>query len=140
MYCGAPGSDSDMGTSSNLPIANLHPLVAKFITFGPADRIYIDAGSYTATNPVVLGPAQSGTPSDPIVIEGSTNRLAGGTVFRASGSARPMGFEFQSGASNLVLRDIIVTNRQTGILMGTVSTCCCTRWRSAASWKAGHSI
>ncbi len=121
MYCGAPGSDSNVGTSSNLPMANLHALVAKFITFGPGDRIYIDTGSYTATNPVVLGPAQSGTPSDPIVIEGSTNRLAGGTVFGASGSARPMGFEFQSGASNLVLRDIIVTNRQTGILMGTVS-------------------
>ncbi|HPJ57992.1 MAG TPA: right-handed parallel beta-helix repeat-containing protein, partial [Kiritimatiellia bacterium] len=121
MYCGAPGSDSNVGTSSNLPMANLHALVAKFITFGPGDRIYIDTGSYTATNPVVLGPAQSGTPSDPIVIEGSTNRLAGGTVFGASGTARPMGFEFQSGASNLVLRDIIVTNRQTGILMGTVS-------------------
>jgi hypothetical protein len=121
VYCGAPGSDENVGTSSNLPMANLHALVAKFITFGPGDRIFIDTGSYTATNPVVMGPAQSGTPSEPIVIEGSTNRLAGGTVFGASGTARPMGFEFQSGASNLVLRDIIVTNRQTGISMGTVS-------------------
>ncbi len=117
VYCTASGNDANAGTSSGSPMRNLHALLDKVVTLGPGDRIYIDTGVYTATNTVKLTAAFSGSPTSTVVIAGSTNRLAGGSLLRSADLARPLGFDFQTGASNIVLRDIAISNVVRGVAM-----------------------
>ncbi|NCA81758.1 MAG: hypothetical protein EOM72_03315 [Opitutae bacterium] len=113
VYCTAAGDDLNPGLSRGAPMANLHAVLAKYPRMNPGDRIYVDTGVYTATNPVNLTASYSGTPAEPILIAGSTNRAAGGTVF----SGGVLKFDFRTGASNIVLRDITLTNVARGVAM-----------------------
>lgn len=114
VYCTAAGDDANTGTVRGAPMRNLHALLEKYGGMGPGDRIYVDTGIYTATNAVKLTPAFSGTTNHLVTIVGSTNRQAGGSVFR-SGTARPLGFDFSQGASNIVVRDIVLANVVRGV-------------------------
>ncbi|MGD9780547.1 MAG: right-handed parallel beta-helix repeat-containing protein [Kiritimatiellia bacterium] len=116
VYCTAAGDDDNEGASPGGPMRNLHALLAKVGSLGPGDRIYIDTGVYVATNTVRLTSAFSGAATNLVVIAGSTNRLAGGSLFR-SGSSRPLAFDFQTGASNIVLRDVAMSNVVRGVAM-----------------------
>lgn len=116
VYCTASGNDANAGTSSGTPMRNLHALLDKVVTLGPGDRIYVDTGVYTATNTVKLTAAFSGSPTSTVVIAGSTNRLAGGSLFTSTG-LRPLGFDFQANASNIVLRNVAMSNVVRGVAM-----------------------
>lgn len=109
VYCSALGSDANSGSSAGAPMRNLHALLNKLGQLGPGDRIYVDTGVYAATNAVRITAPFSGSATNPVVIAGSTNRLAGGSLFQSSGAQpRPLGFDVQPGVSNLVLRDLAV--------------------------------
>ena len=119
VYCTASGSDANSGASPEDPMRNLYALVEKLGQLGPGDRIYVDTGVYTATNTVKLTAAFSGTPTNLVVIAGSPNRLAGGSLFRSAGLPRPLGFDFQANASNIVLRDVAISNVVRGVALTT---------------------
>ena len=121
VYCTAPGNDANSGMSASKPKANLHQLLKDYGGLGPGDRVYVDTGVYTATNPIALTAFFSGTTGAPVRIIGSTNRLAGGSVFKSEGQARPLGFDFQANASNIVLRDVIVSNAVRGVAINNAS-------------------
>ncbi len=115
VYCTAVGNDGNLGVSAGSPKANLHAVIEAY-KLGPGDRVYVDTGAYVATNVVTLTSQDSGMATNPVVIIGSTNRAAGGSVFGLAGnSLRPLGFIFQTGASNIVLRDIALTNMLRGV-------------------------
>jgi hypothetical protein len=115
VYSTATGSDTNLGVSAGSPMASLAALVDRY-QLGPGDRVYVDTGSYTFTNAVLFTSLDSGTPGEPIRIIGSTNRVAGGSTFGSSGpSPTPLGFDFRSGASNLVVQDIVFTNHLRGV-------------------------
>ena len=80
----------------------------------------MDTGVYTATNAITLTAAFSGPATNPVVIAGSPNRAAGGSVFRSTGNPRPMGFDFRAGASNLIVRDIVLSNVVRGVTLSNV--------------------
>ncbi len=118
VYCSALGDDVNAGSGPGAPMRNLHALLAKLGQLGPGDRIYVDTGVYTATNVIRLTAAFSGTATNPVVIVGSTNRLAGGSLFRSvEAQARPLGFDFPTGASNLVLRNVSLDNVLRGVAL-----------------------
>ncbi len=113
VYCSAIGNDANLGTSAGAPMANLHALLDKYGQFSPGDRIYIDTGVYASTNTIVLAQSRSGVATNPVTFFGSTNRLAGGSVF----SGGTLKFDFRSGVSNIVLRDVVVSGVARGVAM-----------------------
>lgn len=122
MYCSAIGNDANAGSSAGTPMRNLHALINKLGQLGPGDRIYVDTGVYTATNVVRITAPFSGAATNPVVIAGSTNRLAGGSLFQSSGpQPRPLGFDFQPGVSNFVLRDVAVGYVARGVALTNVA-------------------
>jgi hypothetical protein len=117
VYCSALGSDDNAGSSADSPMRSLHALLAKLEQLGPGDRIYVDTGVYPATNAVVLTTAFSGSPTNPVVIAGSTNLAEGGSLFRGTLTPLSLGFDFRSSASNVVLRDVALSNVVRGVAL-----------------------
>ncbi len=122
VYCSAIGNDANAGSSAGAPMRNLHALLDKLGQLGPGDRIYVDTGTYAATNVVKLTAPFSGAATNPVVIAGSTNRVAGGSLFQSSGAQpRPLGIDIQPGVSNLVLRDVAVAYVARGVALTNVA-------------------
>ncbi len=120
VYCTAAGSDTNLGITAGTPMTSLH-MVINSNQLGPGDRIYVDTGAYTGTNVVVFTVQDSGSATNPIVIQGSTNRMAGGSLFGRRSGTMDLGFVFQAGVSNVVLRDIVLTNVTRGVAMTNVT-------------------
>jgi Right handed beta helix region/Periplasmic copper-binding protein (NosD) len=117
VYCTAIGDDDNLGVSAGSPVESLAALVVRY-QLGPGDRVYVDTGSYYyPVTPVVLTSQDSGGPGDPLVILGSTNHLAGGTVYGRRNSVTALGFNIGAAASNIILRDIIMTNMTRGVVI-----------------------
>ncbi len=114
VYCTKIGSDDNLGVSVSSPMANLANLLTTY-QLGAGDRVYVDTGTYPATNTVVLTTQDSATEASPILILGSTNTVGGGSVFGRRSIPLNVGFLFQAGASNIIMRDMILTNMVRGI-------------------------
>lgn len=115
VYCLGAGHDGNLGVTPEAPMATLQKVISTY-QLGPGDRIYVDTGSYLVTNAVTLTSLDSGSSSNWIEIVGSTNRQAGGTVFgQRFGQPASLGVDFRAGASNIVLRDIVLTNVVRGV-------------------------
>lgn len=115
VYCSAVGNDANLGVSAGSPMQSLAALVDRY-QLGPGDQVYVDTGSYYfPDSPVVLTSADSGASTNWVTIVGSTNRLAGGTIFGRTAAPINLGFDFRSGASNILLRDIVVSNAVRGV-------------------------
>ena len=114
VYCTEIGNDSNSGMSKAAPMATLSALLAKY-ALGPGDRVYVDTGNYDVQTAIVFTAGDSGTDTNEVQIIGSTNRTANGSQFGNRGAVRPVAFQFQAGASNIVLRNLIVTNTTTGV-------------------------
>lgn len=115
VYCTTVGSDGNLGISPGTPMATLTNVIGSY-KLGPGDLVYVDTGNYPGTNVIVLTSQDSGTTTNPVVILGSTNRLAGGSVIgRTATVPAAVGIVFQSGSSNIVLRDLVLTNMNRGV-------------------------
>jgi hypothetical protein len=114
VYCTAVGDDNNSGMSKGAPMRTLSALLAKY-ALGPGDRVYVDTGSYDVSSAIVFTAGDSGTDTNAVQIIGSTNRAANGSLFGNRGAVRNMAFQFQAGASNIALRNLIVTNTTTGV-------------------------
>lgn len=113
VYCTAPGNDENIGVGPGAPMASLGALLNRY-DLEPGAIIYVDTGRYfhPGTLPVLTS-QDSGLPAEPVLIQGSTNRMAGGSVFGGS-SVLGLGVGFNQ-ASNIVLRDIQVSNVVRGV-------------------------
>ncbi|HOU22120.1 MAG TPA: hypothetical protein PKX16_07850, partial [Kiritimatiellia bacterium] len=78
---GFTGLDSNDGLTPTTPKRTLNNLISS-VTLGAGDVVYIDTGTYA---PSTIPAAVKGVAGDPIVFQGSTNLVAGGTVFSGSG-------------------------------------------------------
>ena len=114
VYCTAVGDNGNSGMSKGAPMASLSALLAKYV-LGPGDRVYVDTGSYDVFSPITFTGGDSGTSTNAVQIIGSTNRAANGAVFGVGGMVRNLAFQFSPGASNIVLRNLVVTNCNVGV-------------------------
>ena len=117
IYCSGPGSDFNLGTSSNGPKATLKALLNAH-DIEPGDVIYMDTGLYNVFEEQAIGTFDEGDTNASVVIQGSTNVVGGGTVI----DRQRTGVGLSITASYLELRDLSVTNGGIGIqLTGGVS-------------------
>ena len=127
VYCSAIGDNNNLGVGPGAPMASLAALVNRY-TLVPGDRVYVDTGVYTETDAVRFTSDNSGSETNRIEIIGSTNRLVGGTVIRGRGMTVQQrlnpGFEFRAGASNIVLRNMILTNTTVGVVVSNSAHIC----------------
>ncbi len=122
VYCTAVGNDGNLGVTPGAPMETLGQLLVKY-KLGPGDRVYVDTGSFTNSAATAFTSQDSGLATNPVVILGSTNRVAGGSVFGRPTYPLPttLGFVFQAGASNITLRNIVLTNMVRGVAVSNAS-------------------
>jgi len=110
IYCSGPGNDFNLGTSSNGPKATLKALLNAH-EVQPGDIIYMDTGLYYYNEDQSIGVSDQGDTNSPVIIQGSTNVVAGGTVI----DRQRTGVGLNITASYLEIRDISVTNAGVGV-------------------------
>lgn len=82
VYCSVAGNDTNTGESSSSPMLTLTNLLfAK--TLLPGDTVYVDTGIYSNYT-VVVDSSDAGSGGSYVTFVGSTNYVAGGTIFRRS--------------------------------------------------------
>lgn len=114
IYTTSIGSDFNDGFIPSTPKATLQGLL-NAIDLEPGDIVYVDTGTYLLSDTTVFGDLDAGTPEQPVVIQGSTNAAAGGTVFdRQTGAGVALEFRETVG---MELRDVTVKNANQGVLL-----------------------
>ena len=78
-YCSSVGAVTNHGLARGQPLPGLQ---AVFDTYhvGPNDLVYVDTGTYRLTNAITPSVSDQGVAGWPVVIRGSTNMAAGGTI------------------------------------------------------------
>lgn len=116
VYCNAPGSDTNTGTSAGSPKYSLKSLVDAH-EIQPGDIIYYDTGLYHYSVDQAVSSLDTGVSNLPVTIQGSTNWAAGGTVIeRRTGT---YGLDL-SGAAYYRIENLTITNAQAGVrIQGT---------------------
>lgn len=114
VYCTAIGSDFNDGFIPSTPKATLQALL-NAIDLEPGDIVYVDTGVYLLSDTTVARDLDAGTPQAPVVIQGSTNLVAGGTVFnRQTGAGTAIEFRETAGVE---LRDVRIINAGDAVLL-----------------------
>jgi hypothetical protein len=82
LYTDAAGAAENTGASADSPLDSIQSVLNRYVVEAD-DVIYVDTGVYPDTA-VELGFFETGTDGAPIVIQGSTNESAGGSVLQGS--------------------------------------------------------
>lgn len=114
VYCTALGSDFNDGFLPSTPKATLQALL-NAIDLEPGDIVYVDTGVYLLSDATVARDLDAGTAEVPVVIQGSTNLVAGGTVFNRQTGAG-VAIEFRETAG-MELRDVRIINAGDAVLL-----------------------
>lgn len=118
VYTTAVGLPGNSGSTPSSPKDSLTGLLSSLQAAGrtllPGDKIYIDTGTYTLTNTISVSAIHSGQAGVPVLIIGSTNEVAGGTVFnRNSTSSDGMVLS----ANYWQINDLSIRNARTGLII-----------------------
>ncbi|NCD32881.1 MAG: choice-of-anchor D domain-containing protein [Spartobacteria bacterium] len=116
VYCSAPGDALLSGAFADEPKDQVADIIAAY-DIQSGDTIYVDTGTYALSNSIVLDRFVQGISGSPIVVQGSTNWTAGGSVLDAQGGTALTLDE----SSYIHLQSLIVTNASTGIVLSDVS-------------------
>ncbi|HMO98566.1 MAG TPA: right-handed parallel beta-helix repeat-containing protein [Kiritimatiellia bacterium] len=114
VFCTAPGNDDNNGFLPSSPKATLQSLLDA-VDLEPGDVVYVDTGVYAQNAAINIGEFDSGVATNPVVIRGSTNVVAGGTIFdRITGLGNGILIDRAEG---ILLRDITVRNAAVGVFL-----------------------
>ena len=115
-YCSAVGALNNWGASSNLPQASLY-YVFLYNDIEGGDRIYVDNGSYSLSQSIVINQGDSGSSSNGYVtLVGTTN-----TILTRLGYASPV-FDLNS-AEYISINQMELRNGDYGISANGSSSC-----------------
>ncbi|MCO6401215.1 MAG: right-handed parallel beta-helix repeat-containing protein [Verrucomicrobia bacterium] len=136
VFTTAVGNDANRGTTPATPKANLATLLDE-VDLDPGDVVYVDTGVYRSTVIPQIGSADSGDATNPVYFVFSTNMAAGGAVLdRLSRAPTAVGLRFLSGASHVVVENMVVTNAGTGVSIASATNL---TFRNAAVRFSGDS-
>ncbi|HAL92490.1 MAG TPA: hypothetical protein DCM68_05630, partial [Verrucomicrobia bacterium] len=110
IYCSAAGSAANSGLAADSPLNSLETLMGRY-KVEPGDTVYIDTGIYSRSTPLVINVPSVGA-TNYLIIQGSTNEVAGGSVFTNSSGAV---INFQD-TSAVELRDLRIHGGDKGFL------------------------
>lgn len=79
VFTTATGAASNLGYLAASPMASVQQVLEVF-DLEPGDRVFVDTGTYNLTSDITIGDLDAGSSSNMVVIEGSTNLFAGGTL------------------------------------------------------------
>jgi len=106
------GSPDNPGVVSFAPAASVQDVLAEF-KLEPVDIIFVDTGVYPLVDPITVNDLDSGFGTNHVIIQGSTNAAAGGTVFE---SASGLGAAVRLvSAAGIELRDFTVRGAEIGV-------------------------
>lgn len=111
VYCTSVGSASNDGLSPATPMDSLERLFGRY-GLAAGDTVYVDTGTYIRQEPLTLVPRIAAT-TNLLVIQGSTNYIAGGTVFSNSVSSNAV--LVLSGAESIEIRDLTLAGGRSGL-------------------------
>ncbi|MCS6771393.1 MAG: hypothetical protein NZ740_05135 [Kiritimatiellae bacterium] len=112
VYCTAAGNDANSGLSPSAPKQSLQAILDAYDTEGD-DVIYVDTGIYPISGLSRIIWSRGGDPTTGrLLIRGSTNLAAGGTIFTRD---HPSQHTLEISASFVEVRDITVQNGFYGI-------------------------
>lgn len=112
VYCTTEGSGNFDGLSPETPLNSLETLLGRY-KVEPGDTVYVDTGFYVRTGPMVVSVFSPGA-TNRLVIQGSTNEPAGGSVFSNSLSGAVIEL---SGSQQIELRNLRLCGGDTGVLL-----------------------
>ncbi len=84
MYCTAPGALANDGVTPERPQLCL-PTLLDMHDLEPGAEVFIDSGNYTLGRDITFTSNDTGSASDWIRLYGSTNQVAGGSIFASAG-------------------------------------------------------
>lgn len=120
VYCASAGNDSNSGVVPGAPKLTLQNLL-DVIDLEPGDIVYVDTGVYPLIAPVLIGDLDAGALTNRVIIQGSTNRVAGGTTFdRQSTSGNALHIQRTAG---IECRDLRLVNAGRGVLLDEANDC-----------------
>ena len=115
VFTTAVGSSGNNGRTPSTPKATLADVVQTYDLEGN-DQIYVDTGIYTSSTDIIVYWSDSGDSNGPVVIRGSTNFAAGGTVFlRSDTNAESDALEIRG--SMVKLKDMTTRSGYRGVYM-----------------------
>lgn len=115
VFTSAVGNDSNAGTNAAAPKLTVTNLLST-VTLLPGDTVYIDTGVYSN---YTVSITTAGSLASPIVFRGSTNAVAGGSIFvRNSAAADAWSLV---NASNVILRDLTMRVAREGVSLNNSS-------------------
>jgi hypothetical protein len=144
VYTSAAGSLTNFGVSPLAPKASVNDVLASYQLF-PGDIIYVDTGEYSFGTDyypaeIVITDLDTGMATNRVIIQGSTNELAGGTVFdRVTGGEETIGIRMELTAG-IELRDLTVKNSGTGITISESPDCRLVRVRAQDNEGTGFAV
>ncbi|HNS81842.1 MAG TPA: right-handed parallel beta-helix repeat-containing protein, partial [Kiritimatiellia bacterium] len=107
VFCSSTGAVEHTGVFPNDPKSDVQDVLDTY-DLEPGDTIWLDTGSYTLTNSITMGIFDMGEPTNRVVVRGSTNMAAGGSVLGN------FGFNL-TGLKGIELRDMKITNSAVGV-------------------------
>lgn len=136
IYCTAPGDVANSGTNAASPLPSPEVLWERYVV-SAGDIVYIDTGHYHVTNSWVINEASRGSESNPIIILGSTNRAAGGTVmdwgYRGNGLSMDR-------TTYIEVYDLTITRGSIGVSVNNSVGCALTRIVSRNNLGSGFRV
>lgn len=114
VYCSQPGNPANDGLSFATPMDSLQRILDAY-DLGAGDTVFVDTGLYT--NTVTVNYRDSGVGVAPVNITGSTNSLAGGSVFEPVNSLSHI-FTMQ-GVRNMILQHVVLRDGNYALYLGS---------------------
>ncbi|HMP72845.1 MAG TPA: right-handed parallel beta-helix repeat-containing protein [Kiritimatiellia bacterium] len=120
IYTSAMGNDANLGTTPDAPKATLSGILTNY-ALGPGDVVYVDTGVYSLSGTIPVTALAAGTNGNPVIIQGSTNLLAGGSIIRGPtlGGANAPGFTFASGVRDVEIRNMTIQRKTIGVSLNS---------------------
>ncbi len=123
VYAAAPGHATNDGITVWTPVDRISAIIERY-DLDQGDTIYVDTGIYEIDQNILILANDSGVATNRVVIQGSTNHLAGGTVLHRvrhgnfSMAGEPAVIFDLYGVRFLEFRDLIMQNADIAIRMG----------------------
>lgn len=114
MYTSAPGHPTNFGVAASAPLPTLQDVLSRW-DLDAGDWVYVDTGVYTNNTDILITQLDAGGVSNlvKVVIVGSTNRAAGGTIIDRGTPGLNAGLSV-SGAGGVQVRNLRVRNVAVG--------------------------
>lgn len=139
VYTTAPGQSSLRGTTPYWPKSSIQDVLNTY-KLEPWDIIFVDTGEYKLTADIRVDDLDSGSGTNRVTIQGSTNWAAGGTVINRQVSAAGTAAIRLDLASGINLRDLTLKGAESGLAINRTEDCTFDNVRSIENGARGYSV